>query len=330
MSFVQKNNESPWTWGVGIYGIGGFSGNYAASSLANPLTANPILTPQSPAGIGVGRVYTHAEIYQVAPTIALDVTEKLSVGFAPNLDLGFIQADPLIFAAPNFPLGAAAPNYGPGTGTRNAFGGGFQIGVYYVTDSNWRLGFSYKSIQWFEPLRYNSNNQFGQPVLDKVNFDLPQVISVGTAYTGFERWLYALDVRYTDYAHATGFGQSGFNANGSIAGLGWRSIVTVATGLQYELTERITVRGGYTFAQNPVPSSQMEFNLGSALIIQNFLSVGGSFQIRENVAANIAYTHGFQNSLTGPFVTPTGSIPATSITSLISADQLSAGLAVKF
>ena len=29
--------------------------------------------------------------------------------------------------------------------------------VYYITDTNWRLGASFKSAQWFEPLHINSN-----------------------------------------------------------------------------------------------------------------------------------------------------------------------------
>ena len=69
MSWVYRNPNSRWTYGIGMYGIGGFSSNYPASSLASP-QPNPILTPQPPFGIGVGRVYAHAEIYQFAPTIS--------------------------------------------------------------------------------------------------------------------------------------------------------------------------------------------------------------------------------------------------------------------
>jgi long-chain fatty acid transport protein len=328
MSFVLKDACSPWTWGVGVFGIGGFSTNFPGSSLANPATANPILTPQPPAGIGVGRVFSHAEIYQVTPTVSYALTEKLSVGFAANIDLADIQADPLLFAPPNFALGSFT--YGPGTGTRFAWGAGFQVGAYYITDYNWRFGVSYKSTQWFEPLRFNSNDQLGNPVLDKVNFDLPSITSIGAAYSGFERLLYAVDVRFFDYAKASGFNGTGFRADGSVAGLGWRNVVSVSNGVQYNLTDCWDVRGGYTFVGNPVPASQEQFNLGTSLIMQHFLSVGASYRIRQNIAANIAYTHGFQASLTGPYVTPAGPIPGTSITSTTSADLLIVGLSLQF
>ena len=119
MAFVSKNDCSPWSWGVGIFGIGGFSTNYPAST---PPTGNPILFPQPG---GIGRIFSDAEIYQLVPSISYQLTDKLSIGFGADIDLADIQADPLIFAPPNGGL------YGPGTGTRYAWGGGFKLGVLH-------------------------------------------------------------------------------------------------------------------------------------------------------------------------------------------------------
>ena len=320
MSFVIKDDCSPWTWGVGVYGIGGFSSNFPASSLSSP-TPNPVLLPQP---LGVGRLFSRAEIYQIAPTVSYAATDKLSFGFAPTIDLASVQADPLLFAAPN-------PTYGPGTATRFAWGAGFQLGAYYITDYNWRFGASYKSTQWFEPLRFNSNDITGQPTFDKVNFNLPSITSIGAAYTGFDRLLYAVDVRYFDYAGASGFNGSGFQPNGAVAGLGWRSVWGVSNGVQYTLTDRLNLRGGYTYIDNPIPSSQEFFNIATSLSMKHFLSMGASYLIRQNISANIAYTHGFQTSLTGPIVSPLiGPVPTTSVTNTTSVDHLTAGLSVLF
>ncbi len=113
MSFVCKDACSPWTWGIGIYGIGGFSANFPGNNLSP--SSNPILTPQPPVGVGVGSVFSHAEIYQMAPAVSYAVTDKLSIGFAPTVDTAFAQADPLFLSPPNFVLGV--PTYGPGTST---------------------------------------------------------------------------------------------------------------------------------------------------------------------------------------------------------------------
>jgi long-chain fatty acid transport protein len=328
MSFVLKDNCSPWSWGVGVFGVGGFSTNFPGSSLANPATANPILTPQPPAGVGVGPVFSRAEIYQVIPTVSYAVTEKFSVGIAPTIDLANVQANPLIFAPPN--VVAGVPSYGPGADTRYAWGIGVQAGAYYITDYNWRLGLSYKSTQWFEPLRFNSSDILGNPVLDKVKFDLPSITSIGASYTGFDRLLYAVDFRWFDYANAAGFNGSGFRPDGSVAGLGWKSVFGVANGLQYTATDRLSLRCGYTYINNPIRGSQEQFNIATSLMMQHFLALGASYQIRQNIGANIAYTHGFQSSLTGPYVVPAGPVPGTSITSINSVDHLTAGVTVQF
>lgn len=328
MSFVLKNDCSDWTWGFGVFGIGGFSSNFPASSLANPASANPILTPQPPNGVGVGRVFSHAEIYQMVPAVSYALTEKLAISFAPTVDLANVQADPLLFAPPNVVGGI--PTYGPGTGTRFAWGGGFQVGAFYTTDSCWNFGASFKSNQWFEPLRFNSNDALGNPVFDKVRFDLPAITSIGASYTGFERIVYAVDVRWFDYADAIGFNGSGYRPDGSVAGLGWRNVVSVSNGLQYSVNDCLKLRVGYMYIENPVPSSQEQFNLGTPLIMNHFVSVGASYNIRQNIAASIAYTHGFQASLTGPYVVPAGPIPGTSITSTTSADEVIVGFTVQF
>ncbi|MGE0534759.1 MAG: OmpP1/FadL family transporter [Pirellulales bacterium] len=328
MAWVSRNPNSPWTFGIGVYGIGGFSTNYPASSLADPANANPVLTPPPPFGIGVGRVYSRAEIYQLAPTVSLALTEKLSFGFAPTIDLANAQVDPLILAPPNFAGGA--PTYGPGTGSRYAWGAGFQLGLFYVTDLGWQLGASYKSKQWFEPLHYNSNDQFGNPTFATLDFDLPSIISVGAAYTGFERWLYAVDVRYFDYGGAAGFNGEGFLANGAVAGLGWESIFSVANGLRYQLTDRIALLGGYTFIENPIPNSQAFVNVGTPLIMQHYLSLGTSVRFGRRTYFNLAWTHGFEGQVSGPFVSPAGPLPGTSVTSKVSVDQITAGVQVLY
>ncbi|MBX9791226.1 MAG: outer membrane protein transport protein [Pirellulales bacterium] len=328
MSWVGRNPNSPWTFGIGVYGVGGFSSNYPASSLANPLTANPILTPQPPFGIGVGRVYAKAEIYQVALTVAYALTDRLSIGLAPNIDLANVQADPLFLAPPNFVGGV--PNYGPGTGSRYTWGGGFQCGLFYVTDLGWQFGASYKSKQWFEPLHYNSNDVLGNPVFNRLQFDLPSIISIGAAYTGFERLVYAIDVRYFDYAGADGFSAAGFLPTGAVAGLGWKSVFGVANGLRYQLTDRLALLGGYTYIENPIPSSQEFFNIGTPLIMQHFLSLGASIRFGRRTYGNVAWTHGFEGQLTGPYQTPFGSIPGTSVTSKTTVDQITVGVQVLY
>ncbi len=327
IGLVHHLADSPWTIGLGIFGVGGFSANYPAS------TTNPILTPQpsaaQPLG-GLGRVFAQAQIFQIVPTVSYALSERFSIGFAPTITLAGLICDPLVFAPPNDANNDGFFSYGSGSGTRMAWGGGFQLGAYYTTESCWNWGLSYKSPQWMEPFRFNSADELGGPTFAEVNFDLPSIISLGTSYTGFERWLFATDFRYFDYANATGFGDQGFRPDGAVAGLGWKSVFSVSQGVQYQWSDFLTLRTGYTYNQNPISSEVTMFNVASSLIIQHWYSLGATCRWNECISTTIAWTHGFENEVSGPFQTPAGPVAGTSVTTRVSADILNFGVTVAY
>ena len=53
---VHRPVDSPWTFGFGLFGIAGYSINYPADP------SNPILSPQPPNGLGVGRLFSQTEV----------------------------------------------------------------------------------------------------------------------------------------------------------------------------------------------------------------------------------------------------------------------------
>jgi len=326
MAYVHKTEDSPWSYGLGIFGIGGFQTNYPAS------LTNPVLTPQPPNGVGLGRVSSVAEYYQVVPTVSFAVTEKLSVGFAPTLSIAKLDVNPMVFVAPDDANGDGFYTYPSGDGTRYHFGGGFQLGVYYTVNQAWRLGLCFKSPQWFERFTSNTVDELGRPEVASVRFDYPLILSIGTSYSGIENWLFACDVRYFNYAGTAGFGSpAAFAANGAVTGLGWKDIVSVHTGVQYYATERLTLRVGYQYNPDPIGSAEVFFNVGSPLVIEHVLATGFSYRLTASEILSVAYLHGFQNQVSGPIQAPgLGAIPGTSVTSAVSADALAAGFTIKF
>jgi long-chain fatty acid transport protein len=329
LAFVQKIDGTSWSYGLGMFGIAGFHVNYPSS------TTNPVLMPQNntPGGFGgLGRICSEAQYFQILPMASYTITDKLSIGFGPTITLGSFSADPLFLVAPDDADGSGVPRYPAGDGTRYSWGGGFQVGVYYITDSAWHYGFSLKSPQWFEPVRVNSEDELGYPRTQTIHFDYPMILSLGTAYTGIENWLFACDVRYFDYADTAGYGDpAGFDASGRVTGLGWKSLLSVHTGVQYRATERLYLRLGYQYNDNPIGSDETFFNVASALVTQHVVSTGFSYFLTEQMSVSLAYVHGFENSASGPIQAPgVGALAGTSVTSSVSADALSAGFSVRY
>jgi long-chain fatty acid transport protein len=262
---------------------------------------------------------------QVVPTVAYQLTDKLSIGFSPIVDLASLSASPGFLAAPDAAGGGAA-TYPAMTNGTFQWGAGFQFGAFYVTDRNWNFGASFKSTQWLQTFEYNSRDQVGAPRNVKVGIDAPMIVSVGTAYTGFARTLIAVDARYLDYSNTKGFSQTGFASTGAVNGLGWDSIFALSTGAQYMVSDALAVRAGYSYSTNPISNDKTFFNITCPLVIQHGVSAGASYNLTACLKLSLAYAHFFENSISGPMVSPViGAIPGTNVTAKAAADTVSAG-----
>ncbi len=316
-AWVHKRENSPWTYGLGMYGIAGFRVNYPGSA------TNPILTPQpANGGVGLGRILAEAEFLQIVPTISYAISPNLSFGVAPTVTLAKVVLNPLMVAPP------AGGVYTSGDGTRQHWGGGVQLGLYYLAENNWHFGVSIKSPQWFEDFRFRTEDGAGGSRTVTFDLDYPMIVSLGTAYSGIDRFLFACDLRYFDYKNTDGFGDpAAFDAGGAVAGLGWSNLFSVSSGIQYRPTDCTSWRLGYTFQQSPFSDSETFFNVATPLNIQHVLAVGASHKITKNVVLSATYIHGFQSRSTGPFNAPGfGPLAGTSVSSKVSADALTFGV----
>ena len=326
VGWVHRLNDVA-TIGLGVFSVGGFKINYPAS-LSNPVLAPVSNDPGLPGGLG--SLYADAQFTQLAPVISLAVTERLSIGIGPTITTGQIVVDPLLLAAPNDADNSGIPTYPSGRGTRFGWGGGAQLGMYYITDVGMHFGASIKSPQWMEDFRVHTENELGLPYAAKFKFDLPMIISVGTAYAGIEDLVLAVDLRYFDYRNTDGFGNHGYDPYGALTGLSWTNQFALAAGMQYRLTDHLRARAGYTYNTSPFSDADTFYNVASPLNYQHQLGLGLSCDLSDCVAFHLSYTHYFEYDSTGPIILPTGAIPGSSVTNRASADIGTLGVTVRY
>jgi long-chain fatty acid transport protein len=192
--------------------------------------------------------------------------------------------------------------------------------LYEVNDA-WNVGFSYKSPVWQERWSFNSVTRDLSPRRIGIQASVPAIYSWGVAFKGLPRTLIDVDLRYFDFANSALFGQRVIDG-----GLGWQSIFAVATGASYELTDRVTLRGGYLFNQNPIPAPKTLFNMQLPGIIEHHLSLGASLRLNDHITFTAAWTHGFRNSIQGPI----GEIAGASVKIDSQVDAILAGINVQF
>ncbi|MDR1054181.1 MAG: outer membrane protein transport protein [Planctomycetaceae bacterium] len=312
MSFVWRRcPKSPVTFGLGIAGVGGAASLYEAGT-------NPILATYAKSSQVVA--------FQISPTLSYQVTDQLSIGAAPLIDLASLSINPMQLGQPLIPAGSELLNFG----TRYVWGGGFQIGTLYDFKNHYKVGFMFKSPIWFEDLKYK-----GKTVSPSVahsgsfDFDLPLILSLGFSYDGFKDTIIGIDIRYFDYSSAPGFDKGVVVKNGTpyVGGLDWDSIWSIAVGVQKRWSDKLTLRAGYCWNENPIPSRSSYLNVAAPLTIQHTVSIGATYEIVRNLEFSIAYAHGFKGKSTGNF---TSSGFTGTVTNETAGDEILLGVTKKW
>ena len=322
-----------WTLGFTGVGIAGFGVNYPANNFNASGNFNPLAVPQSFGGFG--SIYSHYGLLQMTPSVAYRILPELSVGVGANIDWSELSVDPFPATPPN------SSGYPTGTHTTSAWGGGFTIGTIYKPLSNLALGLVFKSPQWFNSFHWNSQYPDGTPTNLHFNLGYPLIVGTGLSYLPADKWLIAADWKWINYSGTQGFSKSGFAASPQgpyVRGLGWEDTWSLGLGAQYQVLPALALRLGYNYGPSPIPSDQQFFNVFAPAIVENHITAGLGISLTSVITINVAYYHAFENSQSGPFISPGNPgrppinqpIPGTKVTNHLSEDSISAQVALRF
>jgi long-chain fatty acid transport protein len=281
---VHHSESLPITYGLGLYALLGGGANFPQS------TTNPITNVTGP-------IYSSASALAIQPSLSVQLTDRLAVGAGPIISSMSMGLNPAFFA-PNgdgsFPIAT------PG---RPFWGGGFQLGFLYDVSADLDFGFSYKSPIWFETFKYNAQDELGNPRELFLDLSVPQIFSTGIAYHGLCCSTIALDVRYLDYKNSTLFGDA------IVApGLRWDSVWAVGVGIERWMSDRLALRAGYLFNENPIPDIATLFNMQLPTFVQQQVALGSSVKMAEAITMDLAVVYGFSSSIEGPVPIPPGGL----------------------
>jgi len=97
----------------------------------------------------------------------------------------------------------------------------------------------------------------------------------------------------------------------------------VAAGAFFVATEKITLRGGYNFSQNPIPDENAFFNVAAPAIVQHHLTAGAGIELVEGLEVSAAYYMALESEVSGPMWHPMmGQVPGSNVTSSMSENSL--------
>ncbi len=290
LGYIKKINQAT-TAGVAVYGNGGMNTQY---------TRNPYGAFGSTGNAGI-----NLEQLFITTSVAYKLNEQNALGLAANFAYQRFSAQGLSA----FSTASASPTNLTNRGTDTSTGWGIRLGWTGHVTPDLTLGAT-----WASKIKSSKFSNYSGLFANSGSFDIPENYGVGLAYKFVPAWTVAADVSRIKYgsvnsvanplSNLTVQGNPLGSANGP--GFGWRDVTVAKLGVSYDYAPDVTLRVGYNHSGQPIPSDQTFFNILAPGVVQDHLTLGGTWKTSADGELSAAYTHGFKKTLNGA-----NSIPAS-------------------
>lgn len=308
LAVTHHSPGSKWGFGFGLIAIAGFRTD-------NPEDPNSILfalpTDNPP---GFGRIYTDHRVTKIPIAISYNVNDKLTLGLAVNTYIAELAIAPLPYQV--IDVGGGVGYYPQGDGLVKSYAISFQPSFYYQATEKISIGGSLTTGQDFDNFEWNSTfanpnivngpMQFGRARKLEYDLDGPMIATLGVGVQVNEKTKVAADVSWIRYDDVAGFGSPGGIVNGVVQPFGWDNVWAFKFGVEHQINEKLTVRGGYNYSDIPIPSKNTLTATGAPAFFQHHISVGAGIKLTEHITANTGLYWVPKTESTGPYLQPNG------------------------
>ena len=163
------------------------------------------------------------------------------------------------------------------------------------------VGASYQTKIWMGQF-----DEYAGLFAEQGGFDVPANWVVGIAVKPTENVDVALDVQRVLYSGIASVAnpllpnlQQAALGNEGGAGFGWEDMTTVKGGVQLRAGEGWTWRAGYSNGSQPIPESEVLFNILAPGVIEQHLTLGFSKLVKDTQEISLAITRAFSKTVTG-------------------------------
>lgn len=272
------NFSNDAAFGLAAYGNGGMNTNYAAPAFGF-----------SPTGVDLSQMF-------LAPTFAKKFGAHV-FGLTAILAYQRFQAEGLA-AFGNFSNDAAHltnKNYD------NAFGYGGRIGYQGEWLKNFFVGASYQT-----KTKMSKFDDYAGLFAEEGCFDIPSNWTAGVAFKPASAVALAFDVQRINYSECNSVGNklmpnlmtSQLGAENG-AGFGWKDVTVFKGGVQWQPRNDWMLRAGYSKGKQPIPSSEVLFNILAPGVIEQHATFGFTKTLANQNEISFALMHGFSKSVSG-------------------------------
>jgi long-chain fatty acid transport protein len=266
--------------GLALYGNGGMNTDWPTNTFY----------AGSPTGVNLSQMF-------VAPTYAVKLADGHALGVTAIGAMQWFKATGVASFAPF----SSAPASVSDNGNAYSFGGGVRVGYLGELSERLSVGASYQTKIWMSRF-----DKYAGLFAEEGGFDIPANWVVGIAVKPTPRLDIAFDVQRVLYSGVASVAQpmlpnlmqAPLGSNDG-AGFGWKDMTTYKGGVQVRAGQGWTWRAGYSYGKQPIPASEVIFNILAPGVEEQHATFGFSKVLGTSQEIGMALMRAFSHEVTG-------------------------------
>ncbi|MBI4844380.1 MAG: outer membrane protein transport protein [Nitrospirae bacterium] len=275
--------DENYSLGVSVYGNGGMNTDYSTNTFYG----------SNPTGVDLMQLF-------IVPTYARKINSKHAIGFSPIIAYQRFMARGL----EQFESSSFEPTKLTNNGYESAYGLGARVGYLGEVMPGLRVGASYQT-----RILMNEFDKYAGLFAEHGDFDIPPTWNVGVAYDIIPALTAVFDIQAIYYSDIDSVGNPLLPniatpatplGTDKGAGFGWEDMIIFKAGVQWASNEEWTWRAGYSYGEQPIPSSEMMFNILAPGVIEQHVTAGFTKKLPNNQEIDVSVMRALSNDISGP------------------------------
>jgi long-chain fatty acid transport protein len=268
--------------GASMFGLGGMNTNYDFRTFGF-----------SPTGVDFAELF-------IAPTISRKLGENHAVGVSVNVAYQRFQAEGLTA----FSFFSREPANLTNNDHQSSFGVGARFGYLGNLSDYFSVGASYQT-----EIKMGTFDGYSGLFAEQGDLDTPATWTAGVGIKPTPTLTFAVDVQQILYDEIRSIHNPFSPADLQLgillgddagSGFGWEDMTILKLGTQVETGGGWTWRGGYSYGDQPIPESEVLFNILAPGIIEHHLTFGFTKELESGKEISFSLMRALSSSVTGP------------------------------
>ena len=290
------------TIGISVYGNGGMNTEYPSSLYPSGTSAPPC----SPGTFYCGTTGVNFEQLFISTTYSRKFSDSASWGISGIVAYQRFSAT----GVNNFAGSSNDPANLSDNGTDTATGFGVRLGVQAEVAKGLTLGAAYQP-----KINMGEFDDYAGLFAEKGGFDIPSNWTLGLAWHVSDNNVFLFDIQQIDYTDVgsvsnsianlssmcmTGPPDAGCLGGSNGAGFGWQDMTIYKLGYEWASSDAWTWRVGYSLTDQPIPTTEMTFNVLAPGVIEQHFTFGFTRSYSNNSDFNVAVMYAPNVKVSGP------------------------------